>query len=545
MNGKEVLAIYNKMRNERGNMPALWREVIRFCYPWERESYDEGGNNKELPGKRRTTPVCSYPALYAQRLASALHNAAFPSIDHWFSFGYSGVNLDENYTLSQWCRKARDKVHAKIRQGTNFYQESHAMMLSLVVLGTAGFYTYYKKGRIFFRHFPIHKNFYISKNSDGEIDMIAILHEWTAKEAIEEYGDIVSDEIRRELVSGTGINTTFNFIQLIYPKTPFKEPFDIEKGEKPYGDITVEEKTGNIVRKSGHIQFPFSVPRFFTASDDLYGRSPAMSGMSAIKSANMLRKTHLDAGIRAIKPALFINALTNKPINTEAGGLNYIPNFDPNSIWTFPSSTNFAVGKDLMIEILEELKHAFYIDVFQSIDQGKYMTAIEITERVKQKSESIGSVVSRLQYEFSQKVILQVLNLLIENKELEDVPEEAKGYNLEITYESGIDAMLRQGIASKTMQFAGQAMQVAQAFQLNTDLNNIINMEEMLKTLADCNMLPANYFNSPEKIKELRSQQQENMIALQAAQARQQDSQASLNEAKAQAIATGQGYNGV
>lgn len=546
MTGREVLGIYEKMRNERGNMPTLWREAIRFCYPWERTSYDEGGNNDKTPGKRRTTPVCSYPALYAQRLASALHNAAFPSVDHWFRFGYSGVNLDENYTLANWCRKACDKVHAKIRQGTNFYQESHSMMLGLVVMGTAGFHTYYKNGRIFFRHFPIHKNFYIARNSDGEIDMVAILHEWTAKEAIEEYGkENISDDIARDLSLGTSLNTTYNFIQLIYPKTPFGEKYDVLKGGKPYGDITVEEKTGKVVRVSGHIQFPFSIPRFFTASDDIYGRSPAMTGMAAIKSVNMLRKTYLDAGMRAIKPALFINALINKPISTESGALNYVPNFDPNSIWTYPSPTNFAVGKDLTVEILEELKHAFYIDVFQAIDQGKYMTAVEITERTKQKSESIGSVVSRLQYEFSQKVILQVLNLLIENGEIEDVPAEAAGHTIEITYESGIDAMLRQGIASKTMHFMGQSMQVAQAYQMNTDLNNIINMEEVLKTLADCNMLPAKYFNSPEKIEELRKLQAENMAAVQKAQAQAQQSQANLNNAKAQAIATGQGYNGV
>jgi hypothetical protein len=546
MDGKTALAIYNKMRNERGNMPALWQEAIRFCYPWERPVYDEGGRNDKMPGKRRTTPVCSYPAIFAQRLASALHNAAFPSVDHWFTFGYSGINLSENFTLNQWCMQARDKVHAKIRQGSNFYQESHALMMSLAVLGTAGFHTYYKGGRIFFRHFPIHKNFYIARNSDGEVDMVAILHEWTAKEAVEEYGDNVSDEIKRELTAGSaGLNQTYNFVQLIYPKKTYGEKYNVLKGEKPYGDITIEENTGKVVRVSGHIQFPFAVPRFFTASDDLYGRSPAMNGMSAIKSANMLRKTYLDAGMRAIKPALFINALINKPISTEAGALNYVPNFDPNSIWTYPSATNFNVGKDLMAEILEELKQAFYIDVFQAIEEGQYMTATEITERKKQKSESIGSVVSRLQYEFSQKVILQVLNLLVENGEIEPPPVEANGLALEVTYESGIDAMLRQGIAAKTMQFVAQSAQVAQAYQMNTDLNAIVNMEEMLKTLANCAMLPSNYFNTPEVQADIRERMAQNAQAVQEAQARVQNSQAALNSAKAQAIATGKGYNGV
>ncbi len=545
MDGNRVIEIFSGMKLARGNMPNLWNEVIRFCFPQEPGTYGEAGNNERQTGKRRTNPVCSYPVIYSQRLGSSLHNSAFPNNNYWFSFGFCGVDLNENFALKQWCRKARDIVHNKIRQGTNFYQESHAMMLGLATLGTAGFHTYYKRGRLFFRYIPIHKNFYIESNSDGEIDMACILHEWTAKEAIEEYGyDAVSDEVRNAMRSEYGKTRTFNYIQLVYPKISFGEKCDVFKGDKPYGDITVEENTRNVVKVGGHIHFPFAVPRFLLASDDVYGRSPAMNCMGAIRSVNALRKRVLDAALRALAPAVFINSLINKPISIEAGAINRIPNFDPNSIWTYPSPSNFPVGKDQMQELLEELKHGFFIDVFQAIDQQQYMTATEITERVRQKIEGIAPIVSRLQKEFSQQVVTQALNLLIEHGEVEPPPLEAEGLAFEISYISSIDAMMNQGVASSTMQFMLQAGQIAQAYQANPDLNNIINTEAVLKRLADCAMLPASYFRTPEEAQAMRENAARNAAELQQAQSESAESQAALNYARAEAISRGN-MNGV
>lgn len=546
MDGKAVLQIFDKMQMERGNMDGLWREVIRFCFPWERRSYDGYGVNDTTPGKRRASPVCSYPVLYAQRLGSSLHNSAFPSTEYWFDFTFKGVEMSEHSELRDWCRRARDIVHQKIRQGTNFYQESHAMMLGLAVLGTAGFYTYYKNGSLKFRYIPINKNFYIARNSDGEIDMAAILHEYTAKEAIEEYGrENVSKDVLESLGNGSDNFRKFSYIQLVYPKTTFGEKFNPMKGGKPYGDITVERESGRAVRVAGHMQFPFAVPRFILASDDLYGRSPAMNAIADIRSINALRKTIIDAALRAIKPALFINTLINKPISVEAGALNRISNFDPNSVWTYPTPTDFPIGKDQMLELQESLKHAFFIDVFQAIDQQRDMTATEITERVRQKAEAVAPIVSRLQSEFSGKVIMQCLNLLMEHGEVPPPPQTADGLYFDITYESSIDAMIRQGTASKTMTFLAQCNAVAQTMQANPDFANVVNTDKLILSLGDCNMLPASFFRKAEETAAMReaaakAQQESAAAANEAA-----SSQAALNYAKADAVAQGGGYNGL
>lgn len=544
MDGKKVLEIFEKMRIDRGNMHFLWADAVRYCMPFEREGYDEFGPNETTQGKKRSNPVCSIPIIYANRLGSSLHNSAFPANSYWFSFGFYGS--EGNELLATWCRKARDKVHFKIRSDTNFYQESHAMMLGLVILGTAGFYTYYKNGRLYFRYIPVHKNFYIARNSDGEIDMVAILHEYTAKEAIEEFGeDGVSERAKSSLYQGSDSTDKFQYVQLVYPKTPYGEKYDLLKGEKPYGDVIVDKETGKVVRVSGHRHFPFAVPRFKLASDDLYGRSPAMDAMNDIKSISVLRKNLMEATLRTIKPPLFINALIGAPISIASGALNRVPNFDPKSVWTYPTPTDYPVGKDQMLELQESLIKAFYIDVFQAIDQQKNMTATEVTERIRQKVESIAPIVSRLQREFSGRVVMQCLDLLIENGEIEPPPLSADMSSFQITYVSNLDAMLMQGIAAQTMNFVMQTASVANMAASFPDFNNILNTDNILRRLADCNMLPADFFRTEEETAALRESQQQAAMEAQAAQSEAQSSQAALNYAKADAVANGMGYNGI
>lgn len=536
MTGQKVLDIYNRMVSEASGMSGIWEECIRYCYPQEKPSYSAFGGDIKTAGWRRQMPVCSYPVIFAQRLASSIHSNAFPANDYWFDVAIVGQDGKPSEKLRDWCRLARDVTHQKIRQGTNFYQESHALVNGLVTLGTAGFYTYYSKGALHFRYIPIHKNFYISTNPDGEVNMVAILHQWTAKEAIEEYGKAnVSQKIRDGLNTTQGTGQTYAFVQLIYPKSLYGEKYSERKGQKPYGDVTVEQESKEVVRVTQHGGFPFAVPRFDVYSDDIYGRSPAMAAMPEIKAVNALRKTLLDASVRAIKPPLFINGLLGN-VNLESGAVNRNANFDKNAVWTYPTPTDFPVGKELMADILESLKSAFFIDVFQAIEQGKYMTATEVTARTRNKVDNLAPIITRFQKEFSSKVILRCIELLIENGDIPPPPVEEgeEASYLRIAYISSLDAMVQQGIAAKTMGFVGQIAQLAQAIQLMPDLVNTINSDAIIKSLGDANMLPANFFRNPEEIEARRTEQAAQQQIINQSQADLNNSQAIANLAKAQ-----------
>lgn len=542
MTGTKVLEIYEKMRQERNGMDDIWAEVIRYCFPQERVQYSAFGGDTKLAGWRRANPVCSYPVTFTQRLGSAIHANAFPANDYWFDLSVVDGEMKDDEEMRDWCRLARDVCHYKIRQGTNFYQESHAMMISLAALGTACFYTYYKRGMLCFRHIPIHKNVYIYSNSDGEIDTVALLHQWTAKEAIDEYGrDKVGESVRRMFDdNSSGSGETFSYVQLVYPKKTFGENYSERKGEKPYGDITVELDTGRVVKVGQHGSFPFAVPRFLVYSDDVYGRSPAMNAMPDIRAANALRKNVLDATVRAVKPPLFIdNALGD--VSIESGALNVVSGLTKDSIWTPPPLQNVEMGKETQQEVLESLKQAFFIDVFQAIEQQKYMTATEVTERVNQKVESISPIVTRIQSEFSSKVVKRCLELLVENGDIPEPPIRGGEKLMKIAYISRLDSMIQQGVAAKSMNFINQLNLLGQTAAAMPEMMDVLDTDKLIRALGDANMLPAHFFRKESEVQNMRMARQQQAAAMQQAQQNSLNaksaadlSQAQLNAASAQ-----------
>jgi len=538
MDGRRVLEIYQRMVDVRGDMPDLWDEVIRYCFPQEHRTYASFGGSDILEhGERRTNPVCSYPVVFTQRLGSAIHANAFPSNDHWFQFAMEGEGraASNEEELKDWCRLAKDITHYRMRYGTNFYQESHALMVGLAALGTGAFYTYWKEGGLKFRYIPIHQNFYIDANPDGEIDMAAVLHSYTAKEAIQAYGrDKVSPEVLRALDSNLGTGERFDYVQLIYPKAVFGEKYNPAKGGKPYGDITVEKRTGNVVALAQQSSFPFATPRFLRYGNEVYGRSAAMNAMPEIKVANALRKNLMDATARSVSPALFINSIAGRNVSVEAGAVNYIPGLEQNSVWNYPSPTNFPVGKELLADVLESLKGAFYIDVFQAVEQGKYMTATEVTERTRQKIESIAPIVTRIQKEFSERVVLRCLDLLIEHGVVPPPPlKDGDELRLKVTFISSLDAMLQQGIAAKAMNFVNQLGMLGQTVAQLPDLNNILNVDAISRALGDANTLPASFFRPQAETEALRQAQAQAAAQAQQAELQAQQAKASSDAANA------------
>jgi len=209
-------------------------------------------------------------------------------------------------------------------------------------------------------------------------------------------------------------------------------------------------------------------------------------------------------------------------------------------VWTYPVPTDFPAGKELMADLLESLKQAFYIDVFQAIEQQKYMTATEVTERVRQKVESISPIVTRLQKEFSSRVVLRCLNLLIEHGDLEPPPNKVGGKNasLKVAYISSLDAMMQQGVAAKTMNFVNQLNLLGQTVTQLPDLATILNTDAIVQALGDANTLPSEFFRKKDEVEAIRqaNAMQQQAIAQADVESKQAASLADLAKANGGAL---------
>ena len=92
----------------------------------------------------------------------------------------------------------------------------------------------------------------------------------------------------------------------------------------PFESVYLEYKNGNELSISGFKEFPFVVPRYLKASNEIYGRSPAMTALPDVKMLNEMSKTTIKAAQKQVDPPLLVpDDGFLLPVRTVPGGLNF------------------------------------------------------------------------------------------------------------------------------------------------------------------------------------------------------------------------------
>ncbi len=158
--------------------------------------------------------------------------------------------------------------------------------------------------------------------------------------------------------------------------------------------------------------------------------------------------------------------------------------------------------------------------MLDQLDKGR-MTAQEVMARNQEKLQQLGPVVERLQYEFLNRILERVYNILDRSGIFPDIPEELQdivGEEFRIEYISPLaQAQKMSGLTSieQGIGFIGQAAQFDQ-----TVLDKVNLTEAVANYLAQVGV-PAAMIRSDEEVEQIQKQRQEAQAAAEA-QAQQQ-----------------------
>ena len=158
--------------------------------------------------------------------------------------------------------------------------------------------------------------------------------------------------------------------------------------------------------------------------------------------------------------------------------------------------------------------------MLDQLDKGR-MTAQEVVARNQEKLQQLGPVVERLQYEFLNRILERVYNILDRSGIFPDIPEELQdivGEEFRIEYISPLaQAQKMSGLTSieQGIGFIGQAAQFDQ-----TVLDKVNLTEAVANYLAQVGV-PAAMIRSDEEVEQIQKQRQEAQAAAEA-QAQQQ-----------------------
>ena len=511
-----------RLVEKRSNWEIHWQEVADYMLPRKADI------TLERPkGDKRHTVISDGTAIHSlELLASSLHGMLTSSVNRWFALRFKETAINENDEAREWLENVLDKMYIAISR-SNFQQEVFETYFDLIAFGTSCLQIEEDKDdiiRFSSRHI---KEIYISEDAKGMVNCIYRRFKMSAKSTVEKFGiDNVSSKTLNIFKK-----TPFDDIDLVHVVKPrdIYNPQKMDKQNMPFSSIYFEYDSGHIISQGGFKEFPYVVPRYLKASNELYGRSPGMNALPDVKVLNKMVEVGMKAAQKQVDPPLLVpDDSMLMPIRMSPGSINYYRSGSRDRIETLNIGANNPLGLNMEQQRREAISQTFHVDQLL-ITENRNMTATEVVQRNEEKMRILGPVLGRLQSELLQPMIIRIFNIMLRNNLLPDAPEILLNQEIDVEYVSPMaQAQRGQELSSivRGLELFGQIGQVA-------PVTDYIDPQGLVKHLIKILGLPARMIRSDNEVEELAQQKAEAQQQQMAAQQQMAQSEMARNVAPA------------
>jgi len=511
-----------RLVEKRSNWEIHWQEVADYMLPRKADI------TLERPkGDKRHTVIFDGTAIHSlELLASSLHGMLTSSVNRWFALRFKETAINENDEAREWLENVLDKMYIAISR-SNFQQEVFETYFDLIAFGTSCLQIEEDKDdiiRFSSRHI---KEIYISEDAKGMVNCIYRRFKMSAKSTVEKFGiDNVSSKTLNIFKK-----TPFDDIDLVHVVKPrdIYNPQKMDKQNMPFSSIYFEYDSGHIISQGGFKEFPYVVPRYLKASNELYGRSPGMNALPDVKVLNKMVEVGMKAAQKQVDPPLLVpDDSMLMPIRMSPGSINYYRSGSRDRIETLNIGANNPLGLNMEQQRREAISQTFHVDQLL-ITENRNMTATEVVQRNEEKMRILGPVLGRLQSELLQPMIIRIFNIMLRNNLLPDAPEILLNQEIDVEYVSPMaQAQRGQELSSivRGLELFGQIGQVA-------PVTDYIDPQGLVKHLIKILGLPARMIRSDNEVEELAQQKAEAQQQQMAAQQQMAQSEMARNVAPA------------
>lgn len=505
---ESLLGRLKRLRAGRGVWESHWQELAEFMLP---RRADFGG--MQTPGAKRTERQYDGAPMQAARgLAASLDGMLKPRTATWFSLRAADPDLDRRGEVRRWLEEAESRLRAALYDPrARFLQRSGEVDLDLVVFGTGILYVGEKVGaqRLLFRAHHL-RGVYLAADADGEIDTVFRVFRLTARQAAQAFGeDTIGDKTREALRDGNP-DSEFDFLHAVYPRHE-RDPRKTGATSLPWASVFVDIDSVRLLSEGGFSELPYIVPRWDTAPDEVYGRSPAMLALPDVATLNQIGKTLLRAGHKAVDPPLLApdDGIKATP-RTWPGGITY---YDADMLartggrpplTPLETGFNLPLGREMQNDVRDQVWSAFYRNVLQLPAAGPQMTATEVIERREEFLRVIGPVFGRLEADYTGPLVERCFRLMLRARMLPEVPGVLRGAGVDFEFASPLIRAQKQIEAAglrKTIEELGPIAQINPAILENFDADRIV------RDAADANGLPARWMVPEDEVQRRREAQ--------------------------------------
>jgi hypothetical protein len=520
----DCIKMYGRLAGDRGNWESHWQEIAERVWPQQSRLF-VGRNQSDTTGEKRNEQVYdSTAAIALNRFSAILDSLLTPRNQTWHRLVPDNPILKRDLEVRSWF----DEVNAilfKLRYApkSNFAAQNQLNYKSLGAFGSGCVFTDKLRGirpEKGLRYRNIHlSEIYFQENHQGMVDTALRHFPMTARQLLQEFKDKCPEEVKSCVKEQP--DRKFWVIHCVRPRQDY-DPNRADHKGKIYASYYISVSGKVLLEEGGYDTFPYAISRYEQVPGEVYGRSPAMDVLPAIKTLNEMKKTMLKQGHKAVDPVLLahddgvLDGFSLRPGALNPGGVS--PDGRP-LVHALPVG-NLDAGKELMDDERLVINDSFLVRLFQVLVETPQMTATEVMERMKEKGILLAPTIGRQQSEYLGPLVDRELSVAIELGLVPPPPQaliEARGeYKLE--YDSPLSRAQRAEEAAGLMRTVEMAINVATNAQQPEVLDHF-NWDEIMPDIADIQGLPARWLRAKDDIEQIRQGRAEAQQKAQAAQA--------------------------
>ena len=417
---EQYIKSYEIEWGKNGNFRNLWQETADLMFPRESNI-----STTKYRGTEQTKKVYDTTAITdSKEMADGLLSAIIPAGEHFFQWNVSKDNIGgQSDEYEDWCARATDKHHRSLF-ASNFMSQESEFMRSLICFGTGNTYSEWsvKAGGLNFKDYDI-ALYIMLLNNEGIVDTMMIKFPFTARQAVQQWGDKAGKKILEANADSKKQEDIFQILHVVKPREKRNPRYSEDPMNMPWESVYIEVEHKHLIDEGGFPDFPYHPARWMVTTGEIMGRGIGTQILPQVRVLQKMRCDKVECGNKHNNPALEVLESFEGEVKVFAGAINRVQEL--NSIAPIKGvQGNLQATKEEVEAEREEVHTAFYKNVFNPITglKGDRRTTVEIRERTLEGLRRVGQPVGRLQTEHYEPLLKRTLMLEIENGEIPRPP---------------------------------------------------------------------------------------------------------------------------
>ena len=520
--------------SERQNNENLWSELAEFML---NNQYDFNQNMTASKGIDSTSASVTAGGkktrrLYDSTALQSVHDlaAAFQSTltnpaTEWSKLRFKDEELNNNAEAVSWLEKANKAIHDRYNE-SNFNTEMGKAYNSFVALNNLAIFHESREDETGnfngYRFTSLHLSKVAwAENAEGLVDTVYRKFRITARQANERWPESITDDMRKALENEP--EKEFEILHAIFPRD--KEDIELNEvglappNKRPIASMYITEES--VLEDGGYYEMPIYVARWDLISGERYGRGPSLLALPDVRTLNRLKQRGLEAIDLQVQPPLLINQRdVFGPLDLRAGGFSVVK--DHNGIKQFQYQARTDVLQFSTTDLQESIRRSFFLDKIQplaTLQKKERMSQLEVVKRLEEMQSVLGPVLSRLNFELLQPLLIRSFRMLLRAQQLPEVPEIILETNpeFEIIFDNQLARAQKVQDVSNIQQWVQNLAMLAQVAPEVMDNVNVDGIARHTAKVLGVPEIAVQNEDIVEQTRMSRQQQQEQAVALDSA----------------------------